>query len=123
MAGGANVRDCHQLPGEVTIATLWSGKWRKVAERENSPRGAPGLTRSYSGLHTQPMRAVRRTISMPASLAKRLDREAKRRRTSFSALVAELVEHVPAELPYAGAIEDDPDLSLRVDEVLSRIAG
>ena len=69
------------------------------------------------------MKAIRRTISMPASLAKRLDREAKRRRTSFSALIAELVEHVPQELPYAGVIEDDPDLSLRIDEVLSRLAG
>jgi hypothetical protein len=69
------------------------------------------------------MKAVRRTISMPASLAKRLDREAKRRRTSFSALVAELVDHVPAEVPYAGIVDDDPDLSLRVGEVLSRLAG
>jgi len=69
------------------------------------------------------MKAVRSTISMPASLAKRLDREARRRRTSFSALVAELVEHVPAELPYAGVVDDDPDLSLRIDEVLSRLAG
>jgi hypothetical protein len=68
------------------------------------------------------MRAVRRTISMPASLAKRLDREAKRRRTSFSALIAELAERAPGDLPYAGVIEDDPDLSLRVDEVLSRLA-
>jgi predicted DNA-binding protein len=69
------------------------------------------------------MKAVRRTISMPASLAKRLDREAQRRGTSFSALVAELVEHVPEALPYAGVVEDDPNLSLRVDEVLSRVAG
>ena len=69
------------------------------------------------------MRAVRRTISMPAALASRLDREAKRRRTSFSALVAELVERAPRELPqYAGIIHDDPDLSLRIDEVLARLA-
>ena len=60
---------------------------------------------------------------MPASLAKRLDKEAKRRGSSFSALVAELVEGAPAELPYAGSIEGDPDLSLRVHEVLSRLAG
>ena len=51
------------------------------------------------------------------------DREAKRRRTSFSALVAELVEHVPEALPYAGVVEDDPNLSLHIDEVLSRAAG
>src|SRR5438034_3257 len=48
------------------------------------------------------MRAVRRTISMPASLAKRLDREAKRRRTSFSALIAELAERAPGYLPTDG---------------------
>jgi hypothetical protein len=68
------------------------------------------------------MRAVRRTISLPASLARRLDQEVKCRRTSFSALVAEFVGRTPAELPYAGTIADDPDLSLRVDEVLSRLA-
>ena len=60
---------------------------------------------------------------MPASLAARLDREAKRRRKSFSALIAELAERKPERLPYAGIIVDDPDLSLRVEEVLSRLAG
>jgi hypothetical protein len=60
---------------------------------------------------------------MPAALASRLDREAKRRRTSFSALVSELVERAPGELPpYAAVIHDDPNLSLRIDEVLSRVA-
>lgn len=68
------------------------------------------------------MRAVRRTISMPASLSTRLDREAKRRGKSFSALIAELAERTPAALPYAGIVGDDPDLSLRVEEVLSRLA-
>ncbi len=69
------------------------------------------------------MRSVRRTISLPASLAARLDREAKRKRTSFSALIAELAERKPEALPYHGVIEDDPDLSLRVERVLSRLAG
>ena len=59
---------------------------------------------------------------MPASLAARLDREAKRRGKSFSALVAELAERKPELLPYAGTITDDPDLSLRVEEVLARLA-
>lgn len=68
------------------------------------------------------MRAVRRTISMPAALARRIEREAKRKKTSFSAIIAELVERVPGELPYAGIIDDDPNLSLRVDEVLSRLS-
>jgi hypothetical protein len=67
------------------------------------------------------MRAVRRTISMPAAVARRIEREAKRKKTSFSAIVTELVERTPGELPYAGVVDDDPDLSLRVDEVLSRV--
>ena len=67
------------------------------------------------------MRAVRRTVSMPPALVRRIEREAKRKKTSFSAIVAELVERTPGELPYAGVIDDDADLSLRVDEVLSRL--
>jgi predicted DNA-binding ribbon-helix-helix protein len=68
------------------------------------------------------MRIVRRTISIPAALATRLDRQAKRRGTSFSALIAELASGKPEALPYAGTVKDDPDLSLRVEEVLSRLA-
>jgi len=67
------------------------------------------------------MRAVRRTISMPAAVARRIEREAKRRKTSFSAIVTDLVERTPDDLPYAGVIDDDPDLSLNVNEVLSRL--
>ena len=63
---------------------------------------------------------MRRTISLPPAVAERLDKEAKRRRTSFSALVAELVQRQPERLPYAGLIEDDEDLSERVDEILAR---
>jgi hypothetical protein len=54
-------------------------------------------------------------------MARRIEREAKRKKTSFSAIVAELVERTPDELSYAGVVDDDPDLSLRVDEVLSRL--
>lgn len=68
------------------------------------------------------MPAVRRTISLPPAVAARLDREAARRGTSFSAIVVELVEREAAPLPYAGIISDDPDLSLRVEEVLQRLA-
>lgn len=67
------------------------------------------------------MRAVRRTISLPPAVAARLDREAARRGTSFSALVTELVEREPAPLPYAATFTDDADLSLRVEEVLRRL--
>ena len=67
------------------------------------------------------MSAIRRTISLPPTVAARLDKEAKRRRMSFSAVVTELVERQPAPLPYAGLIEDDQDLSLKVEEVLARL--
>ena len=65
--------------------------------------------------------SVRRTISLPPAVAERLEREAKRRKTSFSALIAELLQQQPEHLPYAGLIEDDEDLSERVEEVLARI--
>lgn len=69
------------------------------------------------------MATVRRTISLPPAVAARLDREAERRKTSFSSLITELVSQHPDPLPYAGVIEDDEDLSQRVEEVLARLAG
>ena len=51
----------------------------------------------------------------------RIKAEAKRRRTSFSAIVAELVSREPVPLPYAALFDDDDDLSLKVDEVLGRV--
>lgn len=68
------------------------------------------------------MTAVRKTISLPASVAKRLEREARRRKQSFSALVTELVQRQPEKLPYAGLIDDDEDLSRKVEEILARVA-
>ena len=68
------------------------------------------------------MASVRRTISLPPSLAERLDKEAERRGMTFSALIADLAGAETTELPYAGIISDDEDLSLRVEEVLSRLA-
>jgi hypothetical protein len=67
------------------------------------------------------MTAVRRTISLPPALAARLDAEAKRRGTSFSAVIADLVGRQPSPLPYVGLISDDEDLSLKIDEVLARL--
>ena len=72
-------------------------------------------------VHTDLMATERRTISLPPGLAARLDREADRRNLSFSALVAELLERQPEPLPYAGLIEDDADLSLRVEQALARL--
>jgi len=68
------------------------------------------------------MASVRRTISLPPSVADRLDKEAEHRGLTFSALIADLAGVETAELPYAGIISDDEDLSLRVEEVLSRLA-
>jgi hypothetical protein len=68
------------------------------------------------------MTTVRRTISLPPAVADRLDREAKRRGTSFSAVIADLAAEGPGALPYAGLILDDEDLSPRVEEVLARLA-
>lgn len=67
------------------------------------------------------MSSVRKTISLPPAVAARLDREAKRRRTSVSALVAELVQREPERLPYTALIEDDEDLSERVEAILGRL--
>lgn len=68
------------------------------------------------------MSSIRKTISLPPAVAKRLDDEAKRRQTSVSALVTELVEKRPAPLPYAGLVDDDEDLSTRVGEILARLS-
>ena len=67
------------------------------------------------------MATVRKTISLPAQVAKRLDSEAKRRRTSVSAIVTELVQSRPERLPYAGLIEDDEQLSQDVEKILARL--
>ncbi len=67
------------------------------------------------------MTTVRKTVSLPAAIAARLDKEAKRRRKSVSAIVTELVQQQPEPLPYAGLIEDDEDLSQRVADILARI--
>jgi hypothetical protein len=68
------------------------------------------------------MTSVRRTISLPPYLAARIERAARQRGVSFSAVVADLADRAPEELPYAGLVEDDEDLSLRVEEVLRRLA-
>ncbi len=69
------------------------------------------------------MAVERRTISLPSALAARLDREAERRNLSFSDLVTALLERQLEPLPYAGLIEDDADLSLRVEHVLADLDG
>ena len=69
------------------------------------------------------MATVRRTISLPPAVADRLDGEARRRGVSFSAVIADLAANGPGTLPYAALIDDDEDLSQKVEEVLARLAG
>lgn len=66
------------------------------------------------------MSSVRKIVSLPPAI-KRLDKEAKRRHTSVSALVTALVQQQPERLPYAGLIEDDEDLSQKVGDILARL--
>ena len=84
------------------------------------------LSRRGLHIHTQmfillDMSSVRKTVSLPAAIAERLDKEAKRRHISVSAVVADLVQQQPEQLPYAGLIEDDEDLSQKVEEILARL--
>jgi len=67
------------------------------------------------------MATIRKTISLPAQIAKRLDTEAKRRNTSVSAIVTELVQGQYEKLPYAGLIDDEEQLSQSVEQVLGRL--
>ncbi len=66
------------------------------------------------------MGTIRKTISLPEQIAKRLDKEAKRRKTSVSAIVTELVQQRPEKLPYAGLIDDDEQLSQDIERILAR---
>ncbi len=123
MCGGLPVQDAHR-PKTIAEAIAESNHTAHV------PVTCP-TWRSETGrlcLHTlqfilSTMATVRRTISLPPAVAARLDREAARRKTSFSSLITELVSQHPDPLPYAGVVEDDKDLSQRVEEVLARLAG
>jgi quercetin dioxygenase-like cupin family protein len=66
------------------------------------------------------MTSVRRTISLPPQVASRIERAAKQRGVSFSAMVADLASRAPEDLPYAGLVEDDEDMPLRFDEAVGR---
>jgi len=68
------------------------------------------------------MSTIRKTISLPEQIARRLDEEAKRRKTSVSAIVTELVQQQrPTSLPYAGLIDEDEQLSVDVEQILARV--
>ena len=104
-------------------AGLPDATWTTRQPRQRDEGTPASVDCSYSWIHTIGMSVVRRTISLPASLASRLEREAKRRGLSFSAIVAELATRSPEPLPYAGLVRDDKDLSLRVTEALRRARG
>ena len=68
------------------------------------------------------MSTIRKIISLPEQIARRLDEEAKRRGTSVSAIVTELVQQQrPTSLPYAGLIDEDEQLSVDVEQILARV--
>ena len=67
------------------------------------------------------MSTVRKTISLPASVARQIEREAARRNVSFSAVIADLVQREPERVPYAGIVDDDENLSQKVEEILARV--
>gem|GEM_PF-689270 len=79
------------------------------------------LAYSYLDVHITRMGTIRKTISLPEQIAKRLDWEAKRRKTSVSAIVTELVQQHPAKLPYAGLIDDDEQMSQNIKHILARV--
>ncbi len=85
------------------------------------PKLPAGLACSYLYFHTIDMGTIRKTISLPEQIAKRLDKEAKRRKTSVSAIVTELVQQQPARLPYAGLIDDDEQMSQNIEQILARL--
>jgi len=65
--------------------------------------------------------SVQKTITLPSAIAERLEAEARRRKMSISAVVTELVSRQSEQLPYAGLIDDEEDLSLRVEKILARL--
>ena len=79
------------------------------------------LVFSHFHVHTICMGTIRKTISLPEQIAKRLDKEAIRRKTSVSAVVTELVQQQPAKLPYAGLIDDDEQMSQNIEHILARV--
>ena len=89
--------------------------------RQPAARVASQPCPSYCEVHTEGM-AARRTISLPPALDGWLQQTATRRGISVSALIVELLDPHARELPYAGLIDDDDDLSLRVEEILARMA-
>ena len=75
---------------------------------------------SHLHVHTICMGTIRKTNLLPEKIAKRLDKEAKRRKTSVSAIVTELVQQQPVKFPYAGLIDDDEQMSQNIEHILAR---
>ncbi|MFN0147940.1 MAG: hypothetical protein ACKVT1_15660 [Dehalococcoidia bacterium] len=66
------------------------------------------------------MATVRKTVTLPRPLVDDLAREAGERHLSFSAVLAERASRGQTAISFAGIIDDDPDLSLKVEEILRR---
>ncbi len=66
------------------------------------------------------MATVRKTVCLPPELAAAVEAEAERSGLSFSALVARRLAQRGDAYDWIGSVTDDPDLSLKVEEILSR---
>jgi hypothetical protein len=66
------------------------------------------------------MTAVRKTISLPPTIVEDVEAEAAERGMSFSAVVAERLARRGRKLSITGIIAAEPDLSLRIEEILQR---
>jgi hypothetical protein len=67
------------------------------------------------------MATVRKTVTLPRPLVDDITREAERRDMSFSAVLADRAGRGLHPISFAGIINDDPDLSLMVEEILQRL--
>jgi hypothetical protein len=62
-----------------------------------------------------------RVLALPAKLVEELTRLSEARGLSLPDFLRQLVDRATRGLPYAGLIQDDEDLSLKVEEVLARL--
>ncbi len=69
------------------------------------------------------MSTARATISLPTALMEDLKAEARRRKMSLSALIAERASQARPRPSWIGSGHADPDLSLKIEEIMRRNFG
>jgi len=62
-----------------------------------------------------------RFLSLPTRLVDDLKRLSKARGLTLTEFLRQVADRAAAGLPYGGTVEDDKDLSLKVEEVLARL--